>query len=102
MKKTAMLLAVLLLCSCGKEFAGLGSVDLQITSISFNDSDPAIITGILPAGKPADFIRMADGPLIQRMWVICPDTAGMAEANDLVGFPSSTGSIPPRDILSSA
>lgn len=87
MKKTAMLLAVLLLCSCGKEFAGLGSVDLQITSISFNDSDPAIITGILPAGKPADFILMADGPLIQRMRVICSDTAGMAEANDQVGFP---------------
>jgi len=81
---------LLMLCACGRKYTGLGSVDLQVTSITFNDSHPATITGILSSGKPADFIAEADGPLISSMTVQCSspaDTQGMAEVNSLVGFP---------------
>lgn len=90
MKRISALSALLLLCACGEEFTGLGSVDLQITSITFHDSDPATITGNLLSGKPAGFIMKADGTLISSMTVTCSspaDTQGMAEANNEVDFP---------------
>jgi len=90
MKKIANIIALTLLCACGRGFTGLGSVDLQITSITFRDSDPATITGNLASGKPADFILAANSPLLQELRVTChspEDTQGMAEVNDLIGFP---------------
>lgn len=90
MNRITVFSALLLLCACSEDYTGLGSVDLQVTSITFNDSHPATITGILPSGKPAGFIEKADGPLINSMTVLCSspaDTQGMAEVNCLVGFP---------------
>lgn len=90
MKKITAVIVFVILAGCGNRFSGLGSVDLQITSITFRDSYPATITGILPSGKPADFVMAADSPLIQEMRVICSsqeDTSGMSEANDMIGFP---------------
>ena len=90
MNRIKMIAALLVFFACGGEYTGLGSLDLQITSITFRDSCPATITGILHSGKPAGFIEEADGPLILSMTVQCSsaaDTQGMAEANSLVGFP---------------
>ena len=78
------------MCGCGDKYTGLGSVDLQIKSIVFNDSDPATITGTLPSGKPANFITAVDAPQIKSLSVQISsdaDTAGMLEANNTVSFP---------------
>ncbi|MCK5786070.1 MAG: hypothetical protein KAH54_05885 [Candidatus Sabulitectum sp.] len=90
MKKLLTGALLLLLCACGKEFTGLGSVDLHITSITFRDSDPATITGMLPSGKPADFVLAVDGDQIRGMTVRYnsdTDTTGLAEANNRLTFP---------------
>jgi len=90
MNRIKAIAALLILCACGEEYTGLGSVDLEITSITFNDSDPATITGNLISGKPAEFILKAQCPLICSMTVECSlaaDTQGMAEANSAADFP---------------
>lgn len=90
MKKIAPVLISLLLCGCGKQFTGLGSQDLQVSSITFHDSYPATITGILPSGKPADFAEAADSPLMQSMTISCfasADTSGLVEINERVSYP---------------
>ena len=90
MNRIKMISALLIFLACGGEYTGLGSVDLQITSITFRDSCPATITGILHSGKPAGFIEEADCPLILSMTVLCSsaaDTLGMAEVNSHVSFP---------------
>ena len=90
MKKLLIFVSLLLLCACGEKYTGLGSVDLHVTSITFRDSDPATITGMLPSGKPAEFVLAVDAPLILGIMVRYfpqADTAGLAEANNYVSFP---------------
>ncbi len=90
MKKFLTVALVLLVCGCGDKYTGLGSVDLQIKSIVFNDSDPATITGTLLSGKPANFITAVDAPQIRSLSVQIShqaDTTGMVEANNTVNFP---------------
>lgn len=94
MKILATTIVLILLCACGEEYTGLGSVDLRVTSITFRDSDPATITGTLPSGKPADFVMALDAPLIQAATVVFlpgADTSGLSEANDIISFPLSSG-----------
>lgn len=90
MKKILTGAAVLLLCACGEEFTGLGSVDLRVTSITFRDSDPATITGTLPSGKPAELILAIDAPQVKGITVKYSqqaDTSGLIEANNTLSFP---------------
>ncbi len=90
MKKLLTGAVLLLLCACGEEFTGLGSVDLHVTSITFRDSDPATITGTLPFGKPAEFILAVDAPQIKGITVkysLQTDTSGLAEASNTISFP---------------
>lgn len=89
MKKLFSAAVLFLLCACGEEYTGLGSVDLHVTSITFSDSDPATITGILPLGKPAEFLQAVDAPQVREISVRCSssaDTSGFAEANKRVSF----------------
>jgi hypothetical protein len=90
MKKLLSTVVLLLLCACSEEYTGQGSVDLHITSITFRDSDPATITGMLPPGKPAEFILSVDASNIAGMSLqYSPgvDTSGMVEVNNSVCFP---------------
>jgi len=90
MNRIRSVAALLVFLACGGEFTGLSSVDLRIESITFRDSCPATITGILLAGKPARFIEEAQSPLILSMTVECAaasDTQGMAEVNRNLTYP---------------
>lgn len=89
-RRFTAVIITLLLCACGRQLTGLGSQDLQISSITFHDSYPATITGILPAGKPSDFAAAADSPLIQSITMSCfspEDTSGLSEVNTLISYP---------------
>ncbi|HOP27455.1 MAG TPA: hypothetical protein PLM22_09910 [Candidatus Sabulitectum sp.] len=90
MRTTTALVLLIILCGCGRKYTGLTSVDLNVTSITFHDSYPATITANLENGKPADFIRAAEGTLIASMKVGCSlpeDTLGMAQVNSEASFP---------------
>jgi hypothetical protein len=90
MKKTAAALTLAILCACGREFTGLGSVDLRVTSIAFHDSDPATITGILESGKPADFLAKLGEASTESVTIHLPpgaDTSGMALVFEGAAFP---------------
>ncbi|PIE51108.1 hypothetical protein CSA37_05715 [Candidatus Fermentibacteria bacterium] len=92
MKRLLIPLLILLILGCGRSFTGLGSVDLQVSSITFHDSHPATITGILPSGKPAQFAAAADSPLIEGMKLICTvqqDTSGIEQVNRMADYPIS-------------
>ncbi len=92
MKRHIISLLTLLTLGCGRSFTGLGSVDLQVSSITFHNFHPATITGILPSGKPAQFAQAADSPLIEGMNLSCThqqDTSGIAAAARLADYPIS-------------